>query len=79
MVKMIGVILIGSSAVSLIAGAFIVGNYGSTAQVTGSVISNIAAQQQISMGFSDYLAGSAFSYSIVSFVMGVVFLFMVEY
>ena len=74
MVKLIGVILIVSSLVALATGAFIDMNYGSHSQVTGNVVFNIATQPPVPMWGYDYLAGIAFSYSIVSFIMGVMFL-----
>ena len=77
MVKLIGVLLIVSSLLSLIAGAFIDLKYGSATKVTGNAISNIFTQPHVSVNFFDYLEGIIFSYSIVSFMMGVVFLFRV--
>lgn len=77
MVKLIGVLLIASSLISLIAGALVGAGDSSTTQITGNAISNILMQPKVSMDFFDYLAGAAFSYSIVSFIMGVVFLFRV--
>ena len=77
MVKLIGVLLILSSLLSLMAGAFIDWRYGSNEEITGNVIVNIATQPEISLGFLDYIEAIAFSYSILSFIMGVVFLFRV--
>lgn len=77
MVKLIGALLIMSSLLSLLAGSLIDLKYGSTAQITGSAISTILAQQPASMGFFDYAEAMAFSYSIASFIMGLIFLFMV--
>lgn len=77
MVKLIGVLLIASGLLSLIAGAFIELNHDPPTQITGNVISNILVQQPIAISFADYLAGFAFSYSIASLIMGIVFLFRV--
>ena len=74
MVKLIGVLLIVSSLISLLAGTYVGNNYGSHSQITGNVMLNIATQPAIPMWGYDYLAGIAFSYSIASLIMGVVFL-----
>ena len=76
MVKLIGLILLVSSLLSLITGVFIDLRYSSSAQVTGNVVSNILMQPKISLSFYDYLEGTVFSYSIVSLIIGTVFLFM---
>ena len=77
MVKLIGLLLILSSLLSLVAVAFIDWKYGNTAQITGNVISNIVTQPPIALNFFDYFEAIAFSYSIVSSIMGFVFLFRV--
>ena len=77
MVKLIGVLLILSSLLSLAAGAFIDWRYGSNEEITGNVIVNIATQPEINLGLLDYIEAIAFSYSIFSFIMGFVFLFRV--
>ncbi len=74
MVKLIGVLLIISSVLSLAVGAFIDWKYGTSTEVTGNVILNILTQPEVNVGFFDYLEAIAFSYSIISFVMGFVFL-----
>ena len=74
MVKLIGVLLIASSIVSLLFGAYIDINYGSHSQVTGNVVLNIITQPAIPMWSYDYIAGITFAYSIVSLAMGVMFL-----
>ena len=74
MVKMIGVLLILSSIVALALGAFIDWNYASDG-ITGNAISNIISQPEVSLGFFDYVEAFALSYSIASFIMGVIFLF----
>ena len=77
MVKLIGMLLILSSLLSLAAGAFIEWEYGSTTQITGNAVSNIINQPHIELKFADYFEAIAFSYSIVSFMMGFIFLFRV--
>lgn len=77
MVKVIGVLLIVSSLLSLAAGVIIDWKYGSAAQVTGNVVMNILTQPEVNIGFFDYFEAIAFSYSIVSLMMGLVFLFRV--
>ena len=74
MVKLIGVLLIVTSLISLAAGAFVGLKYGSTAKITGNVISNIMQQPQVPLNFPDYFEAVAFSCSIFSFIMGIVFL-----
>lgn len=78
MVKLIGMTLIASSLLSLIAGTFIDSMYGSPAQITGNAILNIINQPKVELGFFDYLGAIALSYSIISFIIGVVFLFRVR-
>lgn len=75
MVKLIGVLLIVSGVLSLVAGTFIDVKYGGTTQITGNVVSNIVTQPQVELNFFDYLEGVAFSYSVVSFIIGIIFLF----
>ncbi|MBI2558642.1 hypothetical protein HYW20_04935 [Candidatus Woesearchaeota archaeon] len=74
MVKLIGMLLIASGLLSLTAATWIDLEYGSGSQITGNVISNILSQPKVSIGFFDYAEAIAFSYSIVSFIMGVMFL-----
>ena len=74
MVKLIGMLLIATSLLSLIVGAFIDFRYGSPAQVTGNVMLDIITQPKVNLGFFDYLEAIAFSYSIISLIMGVMFL-----
>ncbi len=75
MVKLIGMLLISISLLSLVAGAWINLKYSTTTQITGNVISNILTQAPVSADFFSYLAAVAFSFSIISFIMGIVFLF----
>lgn len=77
MVKMIGLILIISSILALIVGAYIDSKFSSTAKITGNVVVNILTQSHVSMGFYDYTVGLMFSYSIASFIVGIMFLFRV--
>ena len=74
MVKIIGVLLIVSSLIGLLAGAYIDINYGSHSQVTGNAVLNILTQPAIPMWSYDYMAGIALAYSITSFIMGILFL-----
>lgn len=73
MVKIIGMLLIVSSLFALLAGAFIDANYVSANQVTGNLILNIVAQPTVNTGPAYYLEALAFSYSIISMIMGLVF------
>ena len=77
MVKLIGVFLIVSSVVSLMLGSIIGINYGTGTQLTGNMISNIVEQPLVHLGFYDYLEAIIFSYSIISLIIGMVFLIMV--
>jgi len=72
--RSIGILLIASSILSMLAGALIDARYSSSAPVTGNVISNILSQPDVELGFGDYAAGVAVSYSIISLIIGVVFL-----
>ncbi|MBI3027077.1 hypothetical protein HYY70_03100 [Candidatus Woesearchaeota archaeon] len=77
MVKMIGMLLIASSLLLMIATTFIDLNYRSNEHITGNVISTILEQPDVHAGFFDYAEGIALSYSIISLIMGIVFLFRV--
>lgn len=77
MVKLIGVLLVLSSLLAFAAGAFIDLKYGSNASITGNAISNIIEQPAVNLGLFDYVEAFSFSYSVFSFIMGVVFLFRV--
>lgn len=78
MVKLIGILLIVSSLLSFIGGVYIDFKYGSNLQITGNFVLNILTQPKIELGFFDYVEGVVFSYSIFSFIMGIVFLFRVQ-
>ncbi|MBI4452390.1 hypothetical protein HY637_03100 [Candidatus Woesearchaeota archaeon] len=71
MSKSIGILLLASSILALLAGAFIDINYRATAQITGRAAAMPAT------GAFDYLEGFIFSYSIISLIMGMIFLFRV--
>lgn len=74
MVKIIGALLLLSSMLALVAGAFIDSKYGEEAQITGNVVSNIIAHPSVDLTASDYASGIAFSYSAFSLIMGIMFL-----
>ena len=73
MVKLIGMLLVMSSLFALIAGAFIDAKYAS-ASSTGNLVTNITSQPAIITGPAYYVEAIAFSYSIISMLMGLVFL-----
>jgi len=77
MIKLLGLLLIATSLLSFIVGAIIDSGYHSNNLITGNVIYNIATQTPININFYDYVKGIAFSYSIISMIMGVIFLFRV--
>lgn len=77
MIKSLGIVLVLSSIISLIAAGMMDSRNVSDAQITGNVISDIIMQPSVKMSAFNYLEGAAFSYSIVSLIMGVVFLFRV--
>ena len=74
MVKLIGMLLIATSVLSLFASIFIDMKYGSNVQLTGNVVSNIIQQPDVKLSFFDYLQAIALSYSVLSFIIGMVFL-----
>ena len=73
MVKAIGMLLILSSLFAMFAGIFIDTNYVLAPQITGNLISNIVAQPIVNIGPAYYLEALVFSYSIISMIMGLVF------
>ena len=77
MVKLIGLILIVSSLLSLMVGSMVNSRFNTTTEITGNVVSNIVTQPKVNVGFFGYAEAIAFSYSIVSLLMGIVFLFRV--
>ena len=77
MTKLLGITLILSSVIALFAGA-IVGQVGDEKpQITGNLLSNIIEQPRVSMGFFDYLQAIVFSYSLLSLIMGLIFIIRV--
>ncbi len=77
MLKLLGLLLIASSVLSLIAGAAMGLKLGSANQLSGNVVTNIITQPKVDMGLFDYVEAIVLSYSIISMVMGVIFLFRV--
>ena len=73
MVKIIGMLLIMSSLIAMFTGAFIDAKYVSATRITGNLISNIVTQRAVNVGNAYYLEALAFSYSIISMIMGLVF------
>ena len=76
MVKSIGMILIATSILSLMAGVFIDYQHGASAGITGSATSNIE-HLKASSPIIEYLEATFLSYSILSLIMGLMFLFRV--
>ncbi len=74
MAKLLGLLFIASSIFSLFAGAFIDFRFGTNNEITGNLISNVIAQPDIGMNFYDYTQAIIFSYSIISLIMGIIFL-----
>jgi len=74
MVNLIGVILVLISLISLAAGTYIDVNYGRSTAITGNVVSNILTQPLVELNAFDYMAGAAYSFSIISLIMGIMFL-----
>ena len=77
MLKLLGLLLIASSVLSLIAGAAMGLKLGSANQLSGNVVTNIITQPKVDMGLFDYVEAIVFSYSIISMIMGIMFLFRV--
>ncbi len=72
-----GIVLIASSLLSLIAGAMIDLKYGNQNSITGNILSK-EPPRQTGISFEKYAEGLFFSYSILSLIMGFVFLFGVD-
>jgi len=51
--------------------------YSNPAPITGNVIANIVSQPAIDLSFVEYLEAIMLSYSIISLIMGFMFLFRV--
>jgi len=75
MVKLIGLLLIISSLISLAVGGIIDWKYSDNPQVTGKVVSIRATGPEAKMGLFDYAEAIALSYAVVSFIAGMIFLF----
>lgn len=74
MTKLLGITLILSSVIALLAGAIVSQVDSEKPQMTGNLLYNIAEQPSVSMGFFDYLQAVVFSYSIISLIMGIIFI-----
>lgn len=72
MTKSIGALLIISGIIALFTGAFIDFNYGATAEITGRAVADAGVS-----GVFDYLEATLLSYSIISLLMGLIFMFRV--
>lgn len=77
MVKLLGILLVISSLLSLIGGVIIDEKFSRSPHLTGNVVSSVITQYPAPMEYPDYAEAVTFSYSIVSFIMGVVFLFRI--
>lgn len=77
MTKMLGIMLVISSVIALALGTIINDPYAKDPQITGNLITNIIEQPSVSMGFFGYAQAISFSYSIMSLIMGLVFLLRV--
>ena len=77
MTKMLGIVLVISSVLALALGTLMNESYSNDSQITGNLITNIIEQPSVSMGFFGYAQAISFSYSIMSLVMGLVFLLRV--
>jgi len=73
MAKLIGILLIFSSLLSIFVLALIELKHSNIKVTTGNVVSSLLKQKPVT--FFDYIAGTVFSYSVVSFIVGVIFLF----
>ena len=77
MTKMLGIALVISSVLALVLGTIMNESYGNGPQITGNLIANLMEQPSVSMGFFGYMQAISFSYSIMSLIMGIVFLLRV--
>ena len=78
MVKQIGILLILSGLFALTMAVIIDSQYATAPQISGNVTSDLIKQPPVKIGFVDYVEAIAFSYSIISFIMGFVFLVRVK-
>ena len=74
MTKMLGIVLVISSVLALALGTLMGNSYANDSQITGNLITNIIEQPSVSMGFFGYMQAISFAYSIMSLIMGLVFL-----
>ena len=72
MTKSIGILLVMSGIIALFAGAFVDFNYGAAAEITGRAVADNEA-----VGAFGYLEAIILSYSIISLLMGLIFLLRV--
>jgi len=77
MTKMLGIVLVISSILALAFGTLMGNSYANDSQITGNLITNIIEQPSVSMGFFGYAQAISFAYSIMSLIMGLVFLLRV--
>lgn len=75
MVKLLGLVLIATSLLTFFVAAFIDAKYVSAPPITGNLISNMAGQPIASATPAYYAEAIVFSYSILSLIMGMVFIF----
>ena len=75
MVKLIGMLLIATSLLSLIIGISVSYKYSATPSVTGNVVSD-TKNTKTGTTF-EYLEAIILSFSILSLIMGIMFLFRV--
>ena len=76
MVKLIGLVLIVTSLLSLMVGIFIDYQHGVSADITGNAISSTEHLKD-GAAMSEYLEATILSYSILSLIMGLMFLLRV--
>ena len=77
MIKSLGIFLILTSILSLIAAGMMNSSVIDNTEITGNVLSNIITQPSVKIGAFSYLEGAVISYSIVSLIMGAIFLFRI--
>ena len=76
MVKLIGLFLIAASIVSLMAGAFMDYKFSGSSDITGNAVSNTENVKTNTTSF-EYIEATVLSFSILSLIMGLMFLFRV--
>ena len=75
MVKLIGMLLIATSLMSLMIGISVSYKYSATPSVTGNAVSDSGNTK--TGPTSGYVEATLLSYSILSLIMGIIFLFRV--